>query len=70
MPYNVVADSFTQRNFVTDFLQANCDFFYGNRLFCVFESPFGVLRATYDDHLELIGKRLVDFLLALIELFC
>ena len=24
---------------------------------------------TYDDHLRLIGKRVVDFLLALIELF-
>ena len=29
----------------------------------------GELRATYDDHLRLIGKSLVDFLLALIELF-
>ena len=25
--------------------------------------------ATYDDHLRLIGKRAVDFLLVLIELF-
>jgi len=31
--------------------------------------PFGVLGATYDDHLRLIGKRVVDFLLVLIELF-
>jgi len=29
----------------------------------------GDLGATYDDHVRLIGKRLVDFLLALIELF-
>jgi len=29
----------------------------------------GELEATYDDHLRLIGKRVVDFLLALIELF-
>jgi len=29
----------------------------------------GNLGATYDDHLRLIGKRVVDFLLALIELF-
>ena len=29
----------------------------------------GDLGATYDDHLRLIGKRLVDILLALIELF-
>jgi len=27
------------------------------------------LGATYDDHLRLIGKRVVGFLLALIELF-
>jgi len=28
----------------------------------------GDVGATYDDHLRLIGKRVVDFLLALIEL--
>jgi len=27
------------------------------------------LEAMYDDHLRLIGKRIVDFLLVLIELF-
>jgi len=27
------------------------------------------LGATYDDHLRLVGKRVVDFLLVLIELF-
>jgi len=27
------------------------------------------LGVTYDDHLRLIGKRVVDFLLAIIELF-
>ena len=31
--------------------------------------PLGDLGATYDDHLRLIGKRVVDFLLVLIELF-
>jgi len=31
--------------------------------------PLGDLRATYDDRLRIIGKRVVDFLLALIELF-
>ena len=35
-----------------------------------FCAPFGGLGATYDDHLRLIGKRVVDFLLVLIELFC
>jgi len=30
--------------------------------------PFGGSGATYDDHLRLIGKRVVDFLVVLIEL--
>jgi len=34
-----------------------------------FELPLGSLGATYDDHLRLIEKRLVNFLLVLIELF-
>ena len=29
----------------------------------------GDLEATYNDHLRLIGKRIIDFVLALIELF-
>ena len=39
------------------------------RTLCVFEPPFGALGTTYDVHLGLIGKRVVDFLLMLIELF-
>jgi len=35
----------------------------------VLEAPFGELGATYDDRLRPIGKSVVDFLLALIELF-
>ena len=35
---------------------------------CVFEPPFGSLGTTYDVHLGLIGKRVVDFLLVIIEL--
>ena len=31
--------------------------------------PLGDLGATYDDHLRLLGKRVLDFLLALMELF-
>jgi len=36
---------------------------------CVFEPPFGGLGTTYDVHLGLIGKRVVNFLLMLPELF-
>ena len=54
---------FTRINFVADFLQEKCDF-RGKTDVCVFEGDLG---ATYDDHLRLIGKHVVDFLL--IELF-
>ena len=37
--------------------------------FAFLRPPLGDLRATYDDRLRLIGKRVVDFLLALIERF-
>ena len=32
-------------------------------------TPLGVLEARYDVHIGLIGKRIVDFLLVIIELF-
>jgi len=60
---------FTQRNFIADFLQAkgNLD---ENRPFCLFGIAFlGGLGATYDNHLRLIGKRVMDILLVLIALF-
>ena len=37
--------------------------------FAFLRPPLGDLGATYDDRLRLIGKRVADFLLALIELF-
>jgi len=39
------------------------------RTLCVFKPPFWGLGTTYDVHLGLIGNRVVDFLLVLIELF-
>jgi len=59
---------FTQRNFVADFLQAKSDFLLKSAVLR-FSDPLGDLGATYDDQLRLIGKRVIDFLLALIELF-
>jgi len=67
MPYNFAADSFHTKKLCSRLSSSKCDF-YGNRPSCVFETPFGG-RETYDDHLRLIGKRVVYFLLALIELF-
>jgi len=60
---------FTQRNFVAHFIQAKCDFFTEIGRLAFLRPPLGDLGATYDDHLRLIGKRVVDFLLALIETF-
>jgi len=59
---------FTQRNFVADFFQAKCDFRWKTAV-CVL-NPFGGggLGATYDVHLRLIGKRVVNFLLVLMNL--
>ena len=37
--------------------------------FAFLRPPLGDLGATYDYHLRRIGKRVMDFLLALIELF-
>jgi len=41
----------------------------GNQPFCPFETFLWDLGATYDGHLRLIRKRVVDFLSVLIELF-
>ena len=67
MPYNFVADSFyKKRNFVAHFLQEKCDFTPKTAVLRFWAPP---KVAPYDDHLRLIGKRVVDFLLVLIELF-
>jgi len=61
---------FTQKNFVADFLQAKCDFTRKTAILRFWAAPplgEGGLGATYDVHLRLIGKRIVDFLLVLIE---
>jgi len=60
---------FSQRETLQQTFFKRSPIFYGNRPFCVFRPPLGDLVATYDDHLRLIGKRVVDFLLALIVLF-
>jgi len=54
----------TPINFVADFLQAKCDFTWKTAVL-----RFSALETTYNVHLRLIGKRVIDFLLVLIELF-
>ena len=68
MPHNFVLWVFTERNFAADFLQAKCEF-TPKMTVLRFWDLFGGLWATYDDNLRLIGKRVVDFLLVLIEFF-
>ena len=55
-----------QQTFFKQSVGLNLD---GKRPFCALEPPFGVLRATYNNHLRLIEKCVVDFLLVLTELF-
>ena len=45
MPYNFAADSFHTKKLCSRLSQAKLDFF-GNRPFCVFETPFGGLRGN------------------------
>ena len=76
MPYNFVPDSF--HTVVTaKALRAKIDRQsailhqrgHFDPKFLFLGPPLGNLGATYNDRLRLIGKRVVDFLLALIELF-
>jgi len=69
MPYNFAADSFHTKKLCSRLSSSKLRFFYGNRPSCVFETPLGDLGATYDDYLRLIGKCVVDLLLALIDFF-
>jgi len=66
MPYNFAAESFTQRNFVADFLQQKSNFLRGKRKKIV---AFEGLRATYTVHLRLIEKLVGNLLLVIMELF-
>jgi len=70
MLYNFAANSFHTKKLCSRLssrevrFQRNAE----KRPICVFEPPLGELGATYDDHLRLIGKRVVNFLLVLIKL--
>jgi len=55
------------RRFLSDCTSGNRNTENGRSAFL--RSPLGDLGATYDDHLRLIGKRVVDFLLVSNERF-
>ena len=69
MPYNYVADSIHTEKLCSRLSSSDVNFFWLKTAILRFWAPFGGLRATYDVHLRLIGKRLVDFPLVLIDLF-
>jgi len=69
MPYDFAADSFHTKKLWSRLSSSEVRFFTQIGRFAFFRPPLGDLGATYDYHLRLIGKRVVDFLLALIELF-
>jgi len=69
MPYNAVADSFHIKKLCSRLSSSEVRFYTENGRFARLSSHLGDLGATYDDHCRLTGKRVVDFLLVLIELF-
>jgi len=62
MPYNFVTVSFHINKLCSRLSSSEVRFYPENGRFAFF-SPFGGLEATYYDHLRLIGKRVVEFLL-------
>ena len=69
MPYNFAADNFHTKKLCSrlSLSEVHCIMEIGR--FAFLRPPLGDLGATYDDRLRLIGKCVVDFILALIELF-
>jgi len=66
---NFAADSFHTKKLCSRLSSSEVRFLTQICRFAFFRPPLGDLGETYDDHLRLIGKRVVDFLLTLIELF-
>jgi len=69
MPYNFAADSFHTKKLCSRLSSSEVRFYTEIGRFAFLRPPLGDLRAAYNDHLRLIGKRVVDFLLVLTELF-
>jgi len=71
MPYNSVGDSIHIKKFCSRLSSSEVYFLTENGYFA-FLAPFrggGCLQATYTVHFRLVEKRLVDFILVIIELF-
>ena len=68
MPYNFAADISHTKKLCSRLSLSEVHFLMKIGRFAFLRQPLGDPGATYDDRLR-IGKRVVDFLLALIELF-
>ena len=67
--YNLAAGSFHTTKLCSRRFSTEVEIYWKKQQNCVLCHPLGDLRVTYTVHLWLVGKRVVDFLLALIELF-
>ena len=69
MPYNSAADIFYTKKLCSRLSSSEMHFLMKIGRFAFLRPPLGDLEVTYDNRLRLIGKRVVDFLLALIVFF-
>ena len=69
MPYIFAADSFHTKKLCSRLSSSEVRFYTEIGRFAFLRPPLGDLGATYDDQLRLIGKHVLDFLLALIGFF-
>jgi len=67
--YNFIADCIHTKKLCSRFSSIEVQFYTENGRFAFLSSPFRGLGATYDVHLRLIRKRIMDFVLVLRELF-
>jgi len=66
MHYSFAADSFHTKKLCSRLSSSEVQFYMEIGRVAFLRPPLGGLGATYDDHLRLIGKRVVDFPLALV----
>ena len=69
MPYNFAAESFHTKKLYSRLSLKEVHFYTEDGHFAFLSPPLRGLRATYAVHPRLIGKPVVDLLLAAIELF-
>jgi len=69
MPYNYVAGCIHTKKLCSRLSSSEMRFHMETGRFAILTPLWGLIGTTYDDHLGFVRKRVVDFLLVLIELF-